>query len=258
MQNVLESRYTTKWRSSFFNKYPKDNKNPIYFIEENNFDSEIFSYSYLNLPNLLTFNKIPSLNCNLSPEKIMILEENSNNLRNVLILEDLLRIFSYYICISKKRCNGKIETVFVNFFLKFSKKFHGKNIITEAQLKNIMNFSYFRNLMRGNILKELSCKNSEKDSRREVIKIKLLTIEKKKVFNVKPCLKCFKMNSIFSTQIALIFIDKSNQDFFKNFVYFLKKKFRLTQNYLVDEAVIMINQNFKINKSKKIQEILLT
>jgi len=256
MHNTFDYRFTTAPRISFFKKLPNHKKNQIFLFKEISYDSKILSKSYLNLPNFLTFNGILKLNYNHFPEKVMNLEENLNNLKNVLNLEDLFKIFSYYIFDSQKVFTPKVETQLIDIILKFSKKFQGKNIITEAKLKNILEFDNFRNLMKGNVLNELFYKNSEKEPGRKALETNLFNIENKKVLRKKTCLKCFYLNSIFFTQITLVSIDISNQNFFKKFVYFLKRKFRFSRNYLIDEAVIFIKEAFRVNIANKFQELL--
>lgn len=255
MPQSFESGCRTKSKSSYFTKTRKNEKDGFCFIDKNKFNSNISLYYCLNLSSFLIFASILSLECQFFPEKIMALEENWNNSKNLLILGLQPKTFSNSFSDNKRIFTKIKENLFINYLLKFSKRFYDKEISMEAKIKKILDFYFFRKSISGNILKRLFYKNWEEDLKKKFSETKLFQIDNKKNFRVENSLTCFYLNFIF-TQIVLTFVGLRNQNQPKKFIHFLKKKFNFNLRYILDDNKIITNKRVSVNLANQVRKLL--
>jgi hypothetical protein len=255
MYQVYESDYTIFSKSSYFTKPRKNEKGGFCLTDRNKLYSNFSLYFCLNLSSFLIINSNLSLKCQIFPEKIMALEENWNNSKNLLILELQPRNFSTSFGDDKKMFTKNKENHFFNNLFKFSKRFYVKKVSMESKIKKILDFCFFRNSISGNILKGLFYKNWENDLKRNFSDTKLFEIDNKKIYRVENSLTCFYLNFIF-TRIILKLVSSRNQNYPKKFIHFLKKKFNFSLSYILDDNKIITNKTLQVNFANQVQKLL--
>lgn len=255
MHQGFESDYTIILRCSYFSKTRKNEKDGFCLLDRNKFNSNIYLYFWLNLSSFLIFNFILSLKCQFFPEKLMALEENCNNSKNLLIIGFQPKTFSNSFGDDKKIFKKNKENLFINKLFKFSKRFYDKEICMEAKIKKILDPCFFRKSISGNILKGLFYKNWENDLKRKFSETKLFEFGDKKIYRVENSLTCFYLKFIF-TQIILTFVGSRNRNYPKKFICFLKKKFNFSLSYLLYDNKIITNKILQVNLANQVQKLL--
>ena len=255
MYQVLETDYTIISKSSYFTKTRKNERFSFFLTNRNKFNSNFCLNFCLDLSSFLILNSNLRLKCQFFPEKIMALEENYNNSKNLLILELQPKTLSTSFSDDKKIITKNKKNHFINNLLKFLKRFYDKEISMEKKIKKILDFCFFRNSISGNILKELFYKDWENVLKRNFSETKLLEIDNKKIYRVENFLTCFYLNFIF-TRIILAFVGSRNRNFPKKFIYFLKKKINFSLSYLFDSYKIITNKTPQVNLANQVQKLL--